>query len=397
MNRTEQQLHSRSRQRRRIETKERRNGILSFVKGDMDYTFLAIVIVMLSFGLIMILSASSPTARKLFDNPYYLFLKQFGTAVLGFFVMLFMSKIDYNVFKRLTNLAITVSLILLVLVLIPGIGTLQNNARRWIEIGPIQIQPSEFMKLSIIMYIAKLSENNPEALTKYSGIFRCLAWIGATVALMALETHMSGAIVIMGVGVLVMIVAGAPVMKIVSLFGPLGIVASIAILAKSPGRVARIMNFLDPFTDTKNTGYQVIQSLYAIGSGGIFGLGIGNSRQKYSYLPESYNDFIFSVICEECGLFGAIIVIGLFIMLMVRGMKIAQEAPDRFSSLLVTGIIIHVMVQAILNIAVATSSIPNTGISLPFFSYGGTAIVLLLAEMGIILSVSRASKRNRKI
>ncbi len=365
------------------------------VKGDIDYTFLAIVIIMISFGLIMILSASAPAARTKFGDPYYLFMKQLRASGMGICAMIFMCCMDYRVFKKLTMTAVVVSAVLLVLVLIPGIGTLYNNARRWIQIGPIQIQPSEFMKLAIIMYIARLAENKPESMKKMDGIMKCFFIIGLTVALMAFETHMSGALVIMGMGVLLMIVAGAPGFKIISIFGILGAVASALILMKSPGRLARIMNFTDPFQDTKNTGWQVVQSLYAIGSGGIFGRGIGNSLQKYSYLPEPYNDFIFSVICEECGLFGAIVVIGLFLMFMVRGMKIAQEAPDRFSSLLVVGIIIHVMIQALLNIAVATSTIPNTGMSLPFFSYGGTSIVMLMAEMGIILSVSRVSKRRR--
>ncbi|MCH5185999.1 MAG: putative lipid II flippase FtsW [Oscillospiraceae bacterium] len=395
MNRTVTGNRKSSRRGASRENNAKSGGIIRFVNGDIDYTFLAIVIVMLSFGLIMILSASAPTARTKFDNPYYLFTKQLATSLIGIAAMIFMSKVDYNIFKKFTNAAVVFSTVLLIAVLIPGIGTLYNGARRWIEIGPIQIQPSEFMKLSIIMYIAKLSDNNPDSLTKMSGIFRCLFWIGLTVGLMSLETHMSGAVVIMSVGVLLMIVAGTPVYKIAFIFGPLGAAACAFILAKSPGRVARIMNFHDPFTDVQNTGWQVIQSLYAIGSGGIFGLGIGNSRQKYSYLPEPYNDFIFSVICEECGFFGAVIVIALFIMLMIRGMKIAQEAPDRFSSLMVTGIIIHVMIQAILNIAVATSSIPNTGMSLPFFSFGGTAIVILMAEMGIILSISRVSKRRK--
>ncbi|MCX7715658.1 MAG: putative lipid II flippase FtsW [Clostridia bacterium] len=359
---------------------------------DMDYTFLLIIVIMVCFGLIMVLSASTPAANAKVGNSYQFFNKQLVSVCIGLAAMFTISRFDYRIWKKYTKLFMIICTILLILVLIPGIGMLFNGSRRWIQLPGFQLQPSEFMKLAIGMYFAAMIEKGGGKITKVRGMMPYFAWIGVVALLMMMETHLSGTLVIVGIAIVVMIVGGAPFWFFALMSAP-GALGVFALAMLSPNKRARMISFLNPFQDIKNTGWQVVQSLYAIGSGGIFGLGLGQSRQKYTYLPEPYNDFIFSVICEELGLLGAILVIALFMGFIIRGIKIAMEAPDTFGSLMVVGIVAQVAIQAILNIAVATSSIPNTGISLPFFSYGGTAIVILLAEMGLVLSVSRYGRK----
>lgn len=360
---------------------------------SMDYTFLVLVIIMLCFGLVMILSASAPASNTKLGNSYMFFLKQLGFTIVGVIGMFIISKIDYHRYKKYTKLFMLGTIVLLALVLIPFIGKLANGARRWIPLGPIQIQPSEFAKIAVAMHFAYMAEHTKGKLSSLKDLIPYILWLVAIVSLMMFEPHMSGAIVICAIGAMIMFVGGLNLKWIFGggLAGAAFITACIVLL---PNKRARFLNFLDPFSDAKNIGYQVVQSIYAISSGGAFGLGLGQSRQKYSFLPEPYNDFIFSVICEELGMFGALLVMALFIFLAIRGMKIASESPDVFGSLLVVGITSQIIIQAILNMAVATSTIPNTGVSLPFFSYGGTAIVMLLAEVGIVLNVSRYSRKK---
>lgn len=256
-----------------------------------------------------------------------------------------------------------------------------------------EIQPSEFTKLAVSIFFAAAIEDKRYKIEKLDGLVKYGMWIGVIAVLMMLETHLSGTVVLCGITVCILIAGGAS-LKIIFGGGAAAFSALLLFLQFNPVRMARLTSFLDPFADKQGTGYQTLQSLYAIGSGGIFGKGLGQSVQKFSYLPEPYNDFIFSVLCEELGLIGAAFIILLFVALIVRGVKIALEAPDVFGSLLTVGIMAQVAIQTILNIAVATSSVPNTGVSLPFFSYGGTAIMILLAEMGIVLSVSRYSTKN---
>lgn len=364
--------------------------------GELDYTFLLLVGVLVAFGLIMLLSASTPTASARFGNSYHFFLRQLIFVILGSGLMFGLSVIDYRNLKPYTRALFYICIIMLVLVFLPGIGVSHNGARRWINLGFMELQPSEIMKVSIVMFFAALIEDKKYDVKdiKY-GLSRYFIWIGIVAGLLMFETHLSGTIVICGIALCVLIVAGANASLIVG-----GGIAAIGALwgfvaAFMPNRLARITSFLNPFTDMQGTGYQTAQAIYAIGSGGIFGRGLGESVQKYSYIPEPYNDFIFAVICEELGLIGAIVIIGMFIGLIIRGIKIAAEADDVFGSLTVIGIMAHIAIQTILNIGVATASIPNTGVSLPFFSYGGTAIMILLAEMGIVLSVSRYSSKNK--
>ncbi len=362
--------------------------------GDIDYTFLFTVVLLLAVGLIMVLSASAPAGASRHGDSYYFFKRQLVFALIGVVGMVIISRVDYREYKKYTPIMMVTVEILLLIVLIPGIGIELNGSRRWLPMPGFQLQPSEFMKPVIAMFFAYLVEKQQYDITKIKGTVTFWVWIGITMVLMLCETHLSGAIVIAGIAVVVMICAGMNV-KPFAICAAGGIPAVLfAIYQFMPNRWERVMSFLQPFADTQGSGYQVVQSLYAIGSGGLFGLGLGQSVQKYSYLPEPYNDFIFAIVCEELGLIGAALIICLFAALIMRGLRIALEAPDKFGSLTVIGIMAHIAIQTVFNIAVATSSIPNTGISLPFFSYGGTAIIVLLWEMGVVLSISRFSAKR---
>ncbi|MBO5059733.1 MAG: putative lipid II flippase FtsW [Clostridia bacterium] len=361
--------------------------------GDIDYTFLLLVGVLVAFGLIMLLSASTPTADVKFGKSYYFFIRQFAYVAVGMVMMLVLSHIDYRKYKPYARIFMIICMVLLAAVFLPGIGVSHNGSRRWINLGVTEIQPSEFTKLAVSMFFAAMIEDRKYDIQKFSGLLKYAAWIGVVALLMMFETHLSGTIVLCGIAVCIMLVGGAS-FKLICGGGAGAFAAVLLFLQFDPVRMARVTSFLHPFADKQGTGYQTLQSLYAIGSGGIFGKGLGESVQKFSYLPEPYNDFIFAVVCEELGLVGAAFIICLFIGLIIRGIKISMEAPDVFGSLMVVGIMAQVAIQTILNIAVATSSMPNTGVSLPFFSYGGTAVMILLAEMGIVLSVSRYSSKN---
>lgn len=376
-----------NRPRTEVKTKKKRKG------KNIDYVFLVLIIIMFCAGLIMVLSASAPAANSKFGDSYHFFARQLVFGLAGLVGMFIMSRIDYHKFKKWSRYIILCGVILLALVLIPGIGSYYNGARRWIPLGPIQLQPSELVKVAVAIHFASLVESKKGKLKTIYDIAEFVIWLGIIAVLMLLEPHLSGTIVICGIGAVILVVGGLHSFWICGgcLMGGTALAALITFL---PNKRARFLSFLDPFADAQNMGWQVVQSLYAIGSGSLFGLGLGNSRQKYTYLPEPYNDFIFSVISEELGLFGVILLVIMFIAFIWRGTKIAMEAPDTFGSLLVVGIIAQVAIQAILNIAVATSSIPNTGVSLPFFSYGGTAIMVLFAELGIVLNVSRYTRKN---
>lgn len=379
--------------------KKKSGGLFSSIfssdrkRGDLDYTFLLLVGVLVAFGLIMLLSASTPTADVKFGKSYYFFIRQFAYVAVGAVMMMVLSNVDYRKYKPFARLFMIVCIALLVCVFLPGIGVSHNGSRRWINLGVTEIQPSEFTKLAVSMFFAAMIEDKRYNIAKLDGLVKYAAWIGVIAMLMMLETHLSGTIVLCGIAVCIMLVGGAS-FKLICGGGAAAFAAVLVFLQFDPVRMARVTSFLDPFADKQGTGYQTLQSLYAIGSGGIFGKGLGQSVQKFSYLPEPYNDFIFAVVCEELGLIGAAFIICLFIGLIVRGIKIALEASDTFGSLMTIGIMAQVAIQTILNIAVATSSMPNTGVSLPFFSYGGTAVMILLAEMGIVLSVSRYSSKN---
>lgn len=363
------------------------------LSGEMDYTMLFLIILIVAIGLIVMLSASAPSGSSEEGNSYYYFTRQLIFIVMGFVGMLIVSRLDLNKLLPLIPKAFVICVILLILVLIPGVGVESHGARRWLNIPFFQPQPSEFMKPVIAMYIAYLVHIKLIDLKKLKSNLFCLGIIGVVALLLMLETHLSGTIVIVGIAGCVMIAGGTPI-KPTLLIGAAMIALLFIYLQFDPVRMQRITSLLDPFADSQGSGYQITQSIYAIGSGRLFGLGLGQSVQKYSSLPEAYNDFIFSIVCEELGFFGGVIIILLFAALFLRAMKIAINAPDVWSSLTCIGIAAQLGIQTFLNMGVAVSLIPNTGVSLPFFSYGGTSILTLLLEMGILLNVSRKSVKE---
>ena len=363
--------------------------------GNMDITFFILVMVLLTFGLIMLFSASYAYAYYRYGGDSFRFIrKQAFFAVVGVVGMLVISKIDYHILKKFTYWVFGICLILLVLVLIfpageGGEGL--NGAKRWLSLGFTTIQPSELMKFGIILLFSHLISINYKKMGTFSyGVLPFLFFLGIVAVLMLLEPHLSGTILIFAIGLIMMFVGGTKYryFGLALAIAILGIVAIVAIKGIDYVSV-RLNGWLDPFSDVQDETYQTVQSLLAIGSGGLWGLGLGQSRQKFLYLPEPANDFIFSIVCEELGFIGASIVILLFVLFVYRGFVIASKAPDKFGAMMVVGLTVQIGIQAMLNIAVVSNTIPNTGISLPFFSYGGTALLLQLFQMGIILNVSR--------
>ena len=358
--------------------------------GEMDRTLLFLIILVVVVGLTVLLSASAPSGNRIYDDSYYFFKRQLMFVVAGFVGMIVISTIDPDKYIPLIPKGFWICVLLLVLVLIPGVGVESNGARRWLNIPFIQLQPSELMKPAIAMYIAYLVKTRIVDLKTLRGNMVCAGIIGIVALLLMLETHLSGTIVIVGIAICVMIAGGTPIKPLILGVLVMGVVVFIY-LQFDDVRMARVTSLFDPFADAQNTGYQISQSIYAIGSGWVFGLGLGESVQKYSNLPEPYNDFIFSIVCEELGFVGATIIVLLFAALFMQAMVVAMKAPDIWSSLVCVGIASQLGIQSILNMGVATSLIPNTGVSLPFFSYGGTSIMTLLFEMGVLLNVSRRS------
>ena len=386
-------------------------------RGPVDLPFLMLVVILTAVGAITVFSASFPTAINEGKDPAYYFIRQAGFGGFGLAIMFCISKINYQRFRWMSAFVLIISIILLVLVLIPGIGVVRGGARRWIRsIGPIpQFQPSEIAKVGVIMYFsARLSKRSqrkplqfnrrsylyaPASFLERTGLFELVPYgliLGLVTLLMLREPHMSGTILILVGGAAVLFASG------INLFWPLlvgglGAGALTLIGLFTPYMRDRLDTWLNPWGDVSDKGFQITQSLMTIGSGGLLGVGLGKGRQKFAFLPESENDFIFAVVCEELGLVGACVILFLFALLVLRGFWIAVHARDRFGALLTVGVTTLLAVQVFLNIAVVTNLLPTTGISLPFFSYGGTALMIQLAEMGMVLSVSRqipASKQG---
>lgn len=363
-----------------------------------DYSLLFIVLFLLGFGLVMIYSASSYEAFQDFQDAAYYLKKQLIAMIIGLFLMIVVANIPYHFWERFAFLGYFVSMALVPLVLTP-LGVESHGARRWIRIPGIglNLQPAEVAKLGMILFLAVMVCKMGKNVRTMKGFFVMLLVPLPVVAEVYLITkNLSSAIIIMGISVLMVFVASPDYKKFI-IIGAAGVaaVALLIFLIVSSGggdggfRSERILAWLDPEGHSQGKGFQTLQALYAIGSGGIFGKGLGQSMQKLSFLPEAQNDMIFSIICEELGLFGAIAVILMFIMLLWRMMVIANNAEDLFGAMLVVGVMGHIAIQAILNIAVVTNTIPNTGISLPFISYGGSSVMFLLIEIGLVLSVAK--------
>ena len=375
-------------------------------RGDLSLSFFAYVMILLVVGIVMMSSASYAWAYSEHggDGLYYA-KNQAKNALIGFVAMVFFMKMDYHNFKNLklpvlkklniASLMYIAGVVLLIAVLLIGNdegGTM--GARRWIDIGPLNLQPSEVAKLALIIFFAYSMERDGKKMNNFTtGIVKYAVILGVYVFLIALEKHISGIILIGTIAVAMILCGGVNKKHFIALgAGALGFaIAYISWQAQVPGSyvAVRIKSWQNPFADKLGDTWQTANSLIAIGSGGLFGLGLGNSRQKYLYLPETKNDFVFPIVCEELGFVGALAIIIVFFLLIVEGYSIAVRCKDRFGMLIAVGITTQIGIQTILNLAVVSNLIPNTGISLPFFSYGGTALIMQLAEMGIMLNISQ--------
>lgn len=359
----------------------------------VDKPFIVTVAILLAFGLLMIMSAGVSYGQVRFDDSYYFFKQQILGLLVGGAVLYVTANIDYHLWRRLVMPIFGLALVLLIMVFIPGIGVNVYGATRWIELGPIMFQPSEVMKLSIILYLAAwLSEKGEakvadfnEGLVPFLGILLLIGFL----IIKQPDTGTLGVICLMAMSIF--FTAGAQVKHILSLIG-LGFASLGVLILLAPYRLARLTVFLNPDHDPSGSGYQVSQALLAVGSGGLLGAGLGQSRQKFNYLPEPVTDSIFAVIGEEFGFIGSVLLVSLFLYLAWRGLRIAQGAPDMFGRLIVVGVVAWIIFQSFINISAIIGLIPLTGIPLPLISYGGTSLAVILAAVGIVLNVSRQSR-----
>jgi len=360
-----------------------RSNVRRKSKGQIDYTLLVIVAFMLAFGLIMVYSASSYNATLQTGNSLYYLTKQAVSAGVGIVAMFIVIKIGYKFLKRIAWPLYFIAIGLCAYVLF--FGRTINNSSRWIYIGPVSFQPSEVAKVALIILLAYVISKNPARMRNAKDlIITAVITIGPLFVLVAIN-NLSTAIIILLIGGIMLFISSPKIWPFVAV-AIIGAVGALAFALTAGYRAARIRAWIDP---EHNEAYQTMQALYAIGSGGLFGKGLGESVQKQGFVPEAQNDMVFSIICEELGLFGAICVIAMFVVLVWRLILIAIHAKDMFGSFLVIGIAAHISLQVILNIAVVTNTIPNTGVTLPFISYGGTSLAILLVEIGIALSVSK--------
>ena len=374
-------------------------------KRQVDFVLVVIIIILLAFGIVMVLSASAPSALAETGSSYTYFFSQLRFAAMGLVVMWIVSRIDYHIYKKFYWPVYWISIGILLLVLIPGLGSESGGATRWIDLGFLRFQPSEITKVGLIIFFAGYLTDHKNDLKDFKkGFLLPLVFLAIPVLIaLFIQNHLSVGIVMSLITIVMMLVAGCRLFHFVAtglVVGGAGAAALVTYLSTAGDqasdlsfRFGRILNFMDPWQDATGLGWQTIQGLYAIGSGGLFGVGLGESKQKYLYVSEPQNDFIFAILAEELGFVGCLVVIALFALFIWRGIIIAMKSSDMFGSLLATGITTLVMVQAALNIAVVTNSMPNTGISLPFFSAGGTALIILLAMCGILLNISRSKEK----
>lgn len=380
--------------------------------GYYDFNLVAVVILLICFGLVMLYSTSAYTAQVKFGNDMNFFTKQTIISVVSILAALFLSKFDYHLLYYVSKMIYWISIILMFMVKFTPLGVEVNGARRWLRFGiqELQFQPAEVAKIAAITFIPCLIMKMGREITTRRGLLKLLAYgLGLAAAAFYLTENLSTAMIIAGITVIMIFIAH-PNKRLFLMWG--GILAVLVVLARimlqvtlgemtldmdnvENFRLARVLVWLNPEKYSSEGGYQIMQALYAIGSGGFFGKGLGNSIQKLGPVPEAQNDMIFSIICEELGVFGGMVVLLLFGYMLYRLFFIAQNAPDFYGSLMVSGILIHIALQVILNICVVLNWIPTTGITLPFFSYGGTSIMFLMAEMGIALSVSREIKFDK--
>lgn len=372
-------------------------GKAAKTRTQMDRSLIFIVLFLLCFGLIMVYSASSYEASVKFNNSTYYLMSQLRATLLGLVVMVIVTRIDYNFYKKIAWPSYIISCVLILLVLTP-LGITRNGARRWLNLG-LSLQPAEVAKVGMIIFFAAYICAHQKSIQTMRGMIRifCLA-VFPCILVLAITRNLSSAVIIFGIAFVMLFVASPKswpyLLSIIGIVAAAGLVVYLVenniIPADISYRLARIKAWRNPQAYATGKGYQTLQALYSIGSGGIFGKGLGQSIQKLGFVPEAQNDMIFSIICEELGIFGAIAVIFLFVLLIWHFMVIANNAPDLFGSLLVTGVMVHFALQVVLNIAVVSNALPNTGITLPFISFGGSSTMFLLIEIGIVLSVSRS-------
>lgn len=358
-----------------------------------DYSLLFITIFMMGFGLVMLYSASSYEASMEFGDSKYYVISQIKAAVIGVILMVVVIKFDYHIFKKpLVALAAYFGSILMAMMVLTPIGVSANGASRWISLAGFSIQVCEVVKIGVIVFMAFVIEKKAKKLKNIGTFLLCMVFIGISAGVIALITKdLSSSIIVAGIGVVMLFVACPRISYFIIMIGA-GVAAVAGAIMIEPFRFERIRVWLNPEKFADEGGFQVLQSLYSLGSGGLFGKGLGNGIQKLGYVPEAQNDMIFTVICEELGVIGGIAVILMFIFMIWRFMIVANNAPDLFGSMLVVGVMAHISIQTVMNIAVVTNSMPNTGVTLPFMSYGGSSILCLLIEIGIVLAVSKRIK-----
>jgi len=354
-----------------------------------DKILFCAVLILLFFGLVMIYSASSIWAEYKFNDSFRYIKQQALFIGVGLILVKVVMNIDYNKYYEKANIILGVCFLLLILVLIPGIGTIRNGSRSWFGIGPFGVQPSEFAKLGLIIFTSKYLSNSNKFLKSYKkGVFPILGVMLLFFGLIMLQPDLGTGLVLATTIVSLLFIAGVN-MKFFFGVGIIGIIGIIILIIIAPYRMDRITAFVDPWKDPLGTGFQIIQSLYAIGPGGLLGRGYLKSIQKQFYLPEPQTDFIFSIITEEFGIVGAFIVVGLFTIILIRGIKISLDAKDEFSKYLAFGMTFQIIFQAIMNLMVVVGLIPVTGVTLPFISYGGSSLLITLVSVGILLNISR--------
>ncbi|MEH7387549.1 stage V sporulation protein E [Bacillus sp. JJ1521] len=361
-------------------------------KTTPDIILIITTLTLLAVGLIMVYSASAIWATYKFDDSFFFAKRQLLFASVGVIAMFFIMNVDYWTWRTWAKVLIIICFVLLVAVLIPGIGMERNGSRSWIGVGAFSIQPSEFMKLAMIAFLAKFLSENQKKITSFKkGLMPSLSLVFLAFGMIMIQPDLGTGTVMVGTCIVMIYVAGARISHFVGL-GLIGVAGFVGLILSAPYRIKRITSFLDPWEDPLGTGFQIIQSLYAIGPGGLFGLGLGQSRQKFFYLPEPQTDFIFAILAEELGFIGGSFVIILFSILLWRGVRIALGAPDLYGSFLGIGIIGMIAIQVIINIGVVTGLMPVTGITLPFLSYGGSSLTLMLMAIGVLLNISRYSR-----
>jgi cell division protein FtsW len=361
----------------------------------VDLPLLLTVLTLLGFGIVMVFSASSVESLAYYNSPYYYLERQLIWAALGLFAMFWFARFDYWRLRRYAWPLAYLTLFLLVAVLVPHIGREVLGARRWIGVGSLVFQPSELTKLTLVVLFAHtLTQEGVDPADLRQGLIRHLLMLAVAFALIIKEPDLGTALSLAGTAVVMLWVAGVRGQQIVGL-ALLAIPVVLLLIVAEPYRLQRLTAFLDPTKNPLGSGYHIIQSMYAIGSGGLFGVGLGRSALKYFYLPEQHTDFIFSILAEELGFIGAVAVLVLYFLFAWRGFRVALAAPDRFGAVLAAGLTTMVVLQALMNIAVVTASMPITGIPLPFISYGGSALVFVLAGVGILLNISKHARGRR--